>query len=79
MTIRKRVLLDIQPPDLATITVLSSGALIWGNVKDIVLNVSYIAVHGEFHIGSEGCRFKKRATINLYGNEWTAVTSVRHD
>ncbi|XP_070199787.1 cell surface hyaluronidase CEMIP2-like isoform X2 [Littorina saxatilis] len=67
VTVNKRVLLDIQPPSLRTITVPAGGALVWGNVRDITLNVTYIVVYGEFHIGSEDCRFRKQATINLYG------------
>ena len=71
VTVSKRVLLDVQPPSLMTIRVPPGGALIWGDIDGIFLNVTFLAVRGEFHIGSEDCRFKKRATINLYGKRQT--------
>ncbi|XP_025088484.1 cell migration-inducing and hyaluronan-binding protein-like [Pomacea canaliculata] len=63
----KRVLLDIQPPRLATITIQKGAALIWGNVSGLVLRVEYIMVEGEFIVGSEVCPFIHKAHIKLYG------------
>jgi hypothetical protein len=64
--VTRRVLLDVQPPDLATITIQKNAALVLDNM-DMLLNVSYIAVFGELHIGSQSCSFRKSLTINLFG------------
>ncbi|XP_076451163.1 cell surface hyaluronidase CEMIP2-like [Babylonia areolata] len=67
VVITGKVLLDMQPPALSTIRVEAGGSLVWGDVDGLVLNVTYIHVLGSLHIGSQDCRFTKRATINLYG------------
>nr|KAG5690765.1 hypothetical protein BaRGS_013055 [Batillaria attramentaria] len=67
VSVTKRVLLDTQPSSLANLTIQPGAALIWGNVPDLVLRATYIRVLGEFHIGSDACRFQQKATIKLYG------------
>lgn len=63
----KRVLLNIQPPILATLSIRPGAGLVWGDVDGIILQTQNILVEGEFHIGSEGCLFNKKANIKLYG------------
>ncbi|KAK7481482.1 hypothetical protein BaRGS_00027244, partial [Batillaria attramentaria] len=63
----KRVLLNVQPPTLSTLTIPAGSALIWDHVDNIVLRTQYVLVHGEFLVGSRLCRFRKQATIQLYG------------
>ncbi|ESO97675.1 hypothetical protein LOTGIDRAFT_228278 [Lottia gigantea] len=63
----KKVLLDISPPALKSITVETGGVLVWGNVDGIKLVVDHILVKGEFHIGAEQCRFTNKAHILLTG------------
>ena len=65
----KRVLLDVQPASLATLTIEADGALIWGDVDGLVLSAHYILIRGEFHIGSQTCRFLKKAHIRLLGEQ----------
>ena len=65
----KRVLLDVQPASLATLTIETDGALIWGDVDGLVLSAHYILIRGEFHIGSQTCRFLKKAHIRLLGEQ----------
>ncbi|GFS25376.1 transmembrane protein 2 [Elysia marginata] len=62
----KKILLDTTDiPRLLSLTI--DGTLVWGNVDGIRLETSYVLVNGEFHIGSEDCRFEKKADIFLYG------------
>lgn len=63
----KRVLLNAQPASLGTLEVKSGAALIWGDLDGLVLSTHHILVRGEFHIGSESCRFVKKARIRLLG------------
>ncbi|GFS25364.1 transmembrane protein 2-like [Elysia marginata] len=61
-----KVVLDTTDiPRLLTLTI--DGTLVWGDVDGIRLETSYVLVNGEFHIGSEDCRFEKTADIFLYG------------
>ncbi|KAK3713288.1 hypothetical protein RRG08_043869 [Elysia crispata] len=60
-----KVILDTTVPRFLTITI--DGILVWGNLDGIRIETSYILVNGEFHIGSEDCRFEKTADIFLYG------------
>ena len=62
-----RVLLDVQPPPLGTLTIDTGTALVWGNEDGLVLDTHHILVRGEFHIGSATCRFTKKARIRLHG------------
>ncbi|XP_076450351.1 cell surface hyaluronidase-like isoform X2 [Babylonia areolata] len=63
----KRVLLDVQPAPLTSLTIEAGAALIWGDVEGLVLDTHHVRVKGEFYIGSRSCRFKKAARIRLHG------------
>ena len=63
----KRILLDVSPPALRSLTIEAGAALTWGDVDDVTLKSSYILVNGKFEIGSSSCRFQKKATIILAG------------
>ncbi|KAK7098320.1 cell surface hyaluronidase-like [Littorina saxatilis] len=63
----KRVLLDTQPATLNNVTIAPGAVLVWGDVADLELNVEYLMVQGEFHIGASDCRFNKNAFIKLRG------------
>ncbi|KAL8563717.1 hypothetical protein ACOMHN_063485 [Nucella lapillus] len=73
----KRVLLDVQPASLATLTI--EGVLVWGNVDGLTLNSHYILVRGEFHIGSRFCRFSLTARIRLHGNSQDQHVVTDHE
>ena len=64
----RHVLLDVSPHPLASLTIRKGSSLVWGNYENLTLSAHYILVEGEFHIGSETCRFNKRANIKLRGN-----------
>ncbi|RUS75792.1 hypothetical protein EGW08_016453 [Elysia chlorotica] len=61
----KRVILDAPIPRLLSLTI--DGVLVWGDVDNVRMETSYILVNGEFHIGSEDCKFQKKADIFLHG------------
>ncbi|XP_070199288.1 cell surface hyaluronidase-like isoform X2 [Littorina saxatilis] len=63
----RRVLLDVQPVVLTSLTIESGAALIWGNVAGLTLTTQYVLVDGEFHMGSASCRLKESAAIKLTG------------
>ncbi|XP_041366995.1 cell surface hyaluronidase-like [Gigantopelta aegis] len=67
MTISKKILLDESPPSLGSITIAAGGVLVWADKDNITLTVSYILVQGRFQIGSETCKFSKKARIILTG------------
>ncbi|GFR73830.1 transmembrane protein 2-like [Elysia marginata] len=68
----KKILLDTKDiPRLLSLTI--DGTLVWGDVDGIRLETSYVLVNGEFHIGSEDCRFEKKADIFLYGKSDSPV------
>ncbi|KAK3713284.1 hypothetical protein RRG08_043866 [Elysia crispata] len=71
----KKIILDTPIPRFLSLTI--DGILVWGNVDGIRMETSYILVKGEFHIGSEECKFEKTADIFLYGksNSPETVTS----
>ena len=69
VTITKKILLDESPPPLGSITIETGGALIWADEDNITLTVSYILVPGRFQIGSESCKFSKKARIILTGKD----------
>jgi len=60
----RRVILDVNPPPLGSITVL--GVLQFAD-KDIDLTVGWIMVHGLLEIGTEQTPYPHRATITLNG------------
>ena len=64
-----KVVLNVSPPPLDTITIEEGGELVWGDVEDLTLKVSHIVVNGTFAIGDESadCRFTKKAHIILTG------------
>ncbi|XP_041366847.1 cell surface hyaluronidase-like [Gigantopelta aegis] len=62
-----KVRLNVSPPPLGSITIEKGAALIWGDVADLTLKVSYLLIRGRFEIGSETCRFTKKARITLTG------------
>ncbi|XP_041366846.1 protein DDB_G0287365-like [Gigantopelta aegis] len=64
-----KVLLNVSPSPLDSITIEEGGFLIWGDFDDLTLTVSYILVKGNFEIGGESleCRFTKKANIVLTG------------
>ncbi|XP_048242407.1 cell surface hyaluronidase-like [Haliotis rufescens] len=67
LTSSMRVLLDESTPSLGSITVESGARIVWDDKADITLTVSYVLVRGEFHVGSDDCRFTKKANIVLTG------------
>lgn len=67
----RRVILDVSPPSLATLTIQNGASLVWGNVEGLTLRTHYILLYGEFHIGSESCRFEKKAYVKLIGKSNT--------
>ncbi|XP_071099719.1 cell surface hyaluronidase CEMIP2-like [Haliotis cracherodii] len=67
LTSGMQVLLDESTPSLGSITVESGATLVWDDRADITLTVSYVLVRGEFHVGSDDCRFTKKANIVLTG------------
>ncbi|KAK7090198.1 cell surface hyaluronidase-like [Littorina saxatilis] len=69
VTLRHRVLLDVAPPPLASLTIARGAALVWGNVADLRLRTDFLHVQGEFIIGSTDCRFDKPALIQLTGRQ----------
>ncbi|KAK7098321.1 cell surface hyaluronidase CEMIP2-like isoform X2 [Littorina saxatilis] len=75
----KRVLLNEQPARLATLTIEAGGALIWGDVDGLVLTTHHVLIRGEFHIGSEGCRFEKKAHIRLLGKTDSPYFVAEHE
>jgi hypothetical protein len=60
----RRIVLDVNPPPLGSITV--HGALAYAD-KDIDLTVGWIMVHGLLEIGTEQKPYPHRATITLNG------------
>lgn len=60
----KQVLLDVSPPELASLTV--HGALVFDE-RDINLSVGWIMVHGRFHVGQINAPYTHRAVITLTG------------
>ncbi len=60
----RRVILDVNPPALGSITV--NGVLAFG-ARDIDLTVGWIAVHGMLEVGTEDAPYPHHATITLNG------------
>lgn len=60
----RRIILDVNPPPLGSITV--EGVLAFAD-KDIDLTVGWIMVHGMLEIGTEAVPYPHRATITLNG------------
>ena len=61
----RRVILDVNPPALGSITV--NGVLAFG-ARDIDLTVGWIAVHGMLEVGTEEAPYPHHATITLTGS-----------
>ncbi|XP_067654447.1 inactive cell surface hyaluronidase CEMIP2-like [Haliotis asinina] len=63
----KKVLLNVSPPCLSSITIEAGAALVWGDVDNLTACVSYILIRGRLQIGSEDCRFTRKTHIRLTG------------
>ncbi|XP_067654446.1 inactive cell surface hyaluronidase CEMIP2-like [Haliotis asinina] len=63
----KKLLLNVSPPCLSSIIIGDGAALVWGDVDNLTVCVSYILIRGRLQIGSEDCRFTKKTHIRLTG------------
>ncbi|XP_046581669.1 cell surface hyaluronidase-like [Haliotis rubra] len=63
----KKLLLNVSPPCLSSITIEAGAALVWGDVDNLNVCVSYILIRGRLQIGSEDCRFTRKTHIRLTG------------
>ncbi|XP_046332539.2 cell surface hyaluronidase-like [Haliotis rufescens] len=63
----KKLLLNVSPPCLSSITIEAGAALVWGDVDNLNVCVSYILIRGRLQIGSEDCRFTRKTHIRLIG------------
>ncbi|KAK6195845.1 hypothetical protein SNE40_001189 [Patella caerulea] len=64
------VLLDESPPKLHAIIIQPGGRLIWSTEGDYTVYVDYILIHGQMDIGSEDCKYERKARIVLTGNRF---------
>ena len=60
----RRIVLDVSPPPLASLTV--HGVLAFART-DLALTVGWVMVHGMFEVGTEEAPFAERAVITLTG------------
>lgn len=60
-----RLLLDVTPPRLGSLSVASGAALVFADTADIALNTDWIMLEGTLAVGSEAQPFTHRATITL--------------
>ena len=74
VTVNERILMDVSPPELFGINVVSGGSLVWSPDVEINLVLRYIIVYGEVHIGSESCKFAGKTKITLKGHTLLIVT-----
>jgi hypothetical protein len=72
--VTSRILLDVSPLDLTSITIESTGRLVLSPHIDIDLRVNFILIKGDMHIGSEECPYPARAHITLLGKYNTSIS-----
>ncbi|XP_067664214.1 cell surface hyaluronidase-like [Haliotis asinina] len=65
--INDAILLDESPPELHSITIETTGRLVWSPDGDYDLTTQYILIKGRFDVGSDDCKFHRKANITLTG------------
>ncbi|XP_046566225.1 cell surface hyaluronidase-like, partial [Haliotis rubra] len=65
--INDAILLDESPPELHSVTIETNGRLVWSPDGDYNLTTQYILIKGRFDIGSDDCKFHRKANITLTG------------
>lgn len=74
------ILLDVSTPRLNSLDITNGAKLVWDDQVGIELVSSWVHVGNgaSFILGSEACRFTKKATITLIGTRSTAPTLASH-
>ncbi|XP_048241160.1 protein DDB_G0287365-like, partial [Haliotis rufescens] len=73
VVITDAILLDESPPELSSVTIETGGRLVWSPDGDYNLTTQYILIKGRFDIGSDDCKFNRKANITLTGNETIVI------
>ena len=53
--------------DVNSIVIETNGRLVWDSSRDSIVRTHFIYIRGTMEIGSENCKFKKKAKIILKG------------
>ena len=79
VTIDRPILLDESPPPLSKIYIAETGKLVVSpDDGPLLLKLRHILVHGELHIGSEGCLFTEKFKIVLTGKTYLSTRGVTY-
>ncbi|ESO83722.1 hypothetical protein LOTGIDRAFT_168965 [Lottia gigantea] len=75
------ILMDESPPKLHSIVIQPGGRLVWSCEDDYTMYVDFILIHGRMDIGSEDCKYTRKAKIILTGirGDYEPIFVGEHD